>query len=233
MFRAGNTAPVRGGVMAVDSRGFDGLGEPEAFCQEAVRECIARGFSGALLDFEGLTPGLARVAARLDESFARRGWTLYVPEPYGSRTVKAQVLISSALSGGSLALRLEEAAERFGLERVTLALEKAAEDFYLPSPTGGGVPLEPEELERRMEELRPCVFFSAELCARYFTYMGRDNGAHFVLFDDGDTLRRKIEVARQAGVHSFSVAWVHVRDHGEQMGLRRTVPAGRRGRGPG
>ena len=108
---------------------------------------------------------------------------------------------------------------------LALALEKRAEDFFLPSPTGSGVPLTPEELTERLDRLRPSVFFSNELCARYFTYMSRESGAHFVLFDDGDTLRRKIEVARRAGIHTFLAPWPQVREDAARLGLgRASVP---------
>ena len=91
-------------------------------------------------------------------------------------------MIPSALSGGSLQRRLEEALERFGESRTALALEKVAEDFFLPSPTGSGQPLTEQELEALKQRLSPSIFFSGDLCARYFTYMSRENGAHFVLF---------------------------------------------------
>lgn len=59
------------------------------------------------------------------------------------------------------------------------------------------MPLSRRELEEKLEQLHPSVFFSHELCARYFTYMSRESGAHFVLFDDRDTLRKKLEVAQE------------------------------------
>lgn len=227
LFRAGSPTPLKGGVMVLGNQGFDGLGETGPFCQEVARECLARGFSGAVLDFEGRLPPLERLAAQLDETFARRGWSLYLPESYGHCGPHAKIMISSALSGGSLELRLREAGERFGRERVALALEKVAEDFFLPSPTGSGVPLSQEELEERLTRLRPSVFFSKELCARYFTYMSRENGAHFVLFDDGDTLRRKMEVARKEDIHTFLAPWAQVREHMELLGVPRLQPAAR------
>ena len=230
LFRAGGGAVPRGGLMVVADQDFDGLGPAAPFCQEVVRECQARGFTGAILDFEGRLPPLEQMAAQLDETFFHRGWVLYVPEAYGACAPHAKVMIPSALSGGSLALRLQETRERFGRDRVALALEKTAEDFFLPSPTGSGVPLTREQLEERLEQLRPSVFFSNDLCARYFTYMSRENGAHFVLFDDGDTLRRKVEVARSAGVFTFLAPWSEVGEHAAQLGLRRLpapVQAGR------
>ncbi len=220
LFRAGGNPP-RGGLMGVGAQGPDGGGGPQAFCQEVVRECQARGFSGAVLDFDLRLPLLERIAAQLDDSFARRGWALYVPEHYGAMTSRARVMIPSALSGGSLARRLSEAQERFS-GRAALALQVSAEDFFLPSPTGSGAPLTREELDALRERLHPAVFFSADLCARYFTYMDRETGAHFVLFDDGDTLRRKLEVARQAGISVFLAPWQEIEPWAEGLLRRRT-----------
>lgn len=221
LFRSGGTAPLRGGVMVLDDQGFDGLGSAEALCQEVGQECLARGFSGAVLDFEARLPPLERIAQQLGELFARRNWTLYVPEAYARCAPQARVMIPSALSGGSLVLRLEEAGERYGRDRVALALEKTAEDFFLPSPTGSGVPLTRQELEEQLTRMKPSVFFSRELCARYYTYMSRETGAHFVLFDDDDTLCRKVEVARKAGVSLFLAAWEDVAGCAPRLGLIR------------
>ena len=228
LFRAGNSPAPRGGLMVVDDQSFDGLGQVGLLCQEIVRECQARNFSGAVLDLESRLPPLEQLAEQLDSSFSRRGWRLYVPESYGLRTPHAQVLIPSALSGGSLERRLGEALERFGQGRITLALQMSAEDFSLPSPTGSGAPLTGEELAALRERLHPSIFFSDDLCARYFTYMDRETGAHFVLFDDGDTLRRKIDTARRAGIHSFSAPWQELAPHAEALGLRHLPAASSR-----
>ena len=82
LFRADAAVP-KGGLMVVDDHGFDGLGQTGPLCQELLRECQARGFSGAVLDFEGRLPPLEQIAARLDDQFARRGWSLFVTERYG------------------------------------------------------------------------------------------------------------------------------------------------------
>jgi len=221
LFRADGAAPPRGGLMVVDDKGFDPLGSISPLCQEIMRECQARGFTGAILDFENRLPPLEQMAARLDEQFAGRGWALYVPERFSSAAPHARVMIPSALSGGSLRQRLEEALARFGESRTVLALERRAEDFRLPSPTGSGRPLTDRELEELRQRLAPSVFFSGELCARYFTYMSREDGAHFVLFDDGDTLRRKVEVARQLDIHTFLAPWAEIGPCAAQLGIQR------------
>ena len=96
--------------------------------------------------------------------------------------------------------------------RVALAVERVAEDFFLPSPTGQGMPLTREELKQRMEERSPSVFFSNELCAHYFTYMSKQNGAHFVLFDDAGSIRKKLQIARSVGVSHALLAYPQVDD---------------------
>ena len=214
--------------MVVDGQGYDGTGPIGPFCQEVVSECSVRGFSGAVLDFDRRLPPLEQLAGQLDRLFAQRGLQLYVPETFGHCVAHGRVILSSALSGGSLAQRLEEAAERFGRDRIALSLERSAEDFSLPSPTGSGAPLTRQQLRQQMDTLRPAVFFSRELCARYYTYMNRDTGAHFVLFDDGDTMLRKVEVARQAGVSVFLAPYEDIRDCAGPLGLL-PHPAQKRG----
>lgn len=208
--------------MVVDDQGFDGLGDPGPLCQEVVRGVFRPWLHGGRYwTLMAKLPPLERMAATLEEGFARRGWTLYVPESYGARLQRARVMISSRpiwrLSGPSAGggVRLLWGG------RVALALQRVAEDFALPSSTGNGQPLTREELAQKRRQMNPSVFFSGELCARYFTYMNREGGAHFVLFDDGDTLRRKMEVARRAGIHTFLAAWPEVADCVEQLGLQR------------
>ena len=213
LFRANMPISVRGGLMALDCVGFDGRGEAAPFCQEVLRECAARGYDGILCDFEGRPiPLLREVIGTLGTLAEKRGWPLYIPEAYGGCAGGARVLISSALSGGSLVRRLEEAVERYGRDRVALAVERVAEDFYLPSPTGQGQPLTRAELARLMEERTPSVFFSTELCAHYFTYMSRENGAHFVLFDDAGSIRKKLQVARRLGIRQAVLSYPQAED---------------------
>lgn len=221
LYRAGSGPLPRGGLMVVNDGDFDGLGDAAPLSQEIVRECQARGFVGAVLDFEGRLPPLAQIVRQLDEPFARRDWRLFVPEDFAPTAPHTAVMIPSSLSGGSLELRLEEAVERFGPARTALALEKAAEDFTLPAPTGCGTPLSPKALAQLKERLSPSVFFSGDLCARYFTYMDGEGRAHFVLFDDEDTLRRKVEVARRAGIHTFLAAWDQVSSCAAHIGIQR------------
>ena len=212
LFRSNQPIPARGGLMYIDDGGFDGRGTPDAFCQEVVRECAARGFGGVICAFDRKLPLLSAVVEQLGPMLVRQGRSFYVSEPYGRCTATGRVLIPTALSGGSLRQRLGEAAERYGAGRVALAVERTAADFFLPSPDGQGRPLTREELAAKRRELSPSVFFSDELCARYFTYMNRQNGAHFVLFDDAGSIRKKLRLAEALGIDRALLCYPEVSD---------------------
>ena len=115
------------------------------------------------------------------------------------------VLVGTAVSGGSLRGLLEEAVNHFGAERIALWIEKTLMDFPLPCPCGVGKRLTREELQSLQRRFNPRVFFSKPLCAKYFTYT---NGEvmHFVLFDDGETIQKKLELADAYHIrHVFSI----------------------------
>ena len=214
LFRANGPVTPQGGMMVIDDAGFSGGGEPEGFCNEVLRECAARRFTGVVCRFlERPAPVLAQAVGKLGELCRGRGLELFVSEGYGTAAPGAGVLISTALSGGSLRGRIEEAGERYGLSRLALWLERRAEDFLLPSPSGAGSPLTGEELERRRAEHGAEVFFSTELCAHYFTYMAGEKG-HFVLFDDVGSLRKKMRLGEELGIRK---AFLPYEDVGEEM----------------
>jgi len=220
LYRAGGSQPLNGGLMGLDVQQFDGSGQVAPFCQEVMRECASRNFRGVICDFEGRKlPVLEQIVQELGESFHRKGWSFYVAEGYGHCSPHAKVMISSAISGGSLEVRLQEAAERYGAERTILAVERLAEDFFLPAPNGNGTPLSQQELTGHLERLTPSVFFSRELCARYFTYMSRDTGAHFVLFDDGGTIHQKLELAARLNLGGAVLAWAEICEWKAELGL--------------
>ncbi len=211
LLRANIPINLRGGLMVIDGSGFNGRTDTNAFCQQVIRECTARAFDGVILDFEGnQEPLLCQIINKLGSLLMRRGWPLYVTEQYGGVSEHARVIIPSALSGGSLNKRITEAVERFGANHVALGIQRTAEDFTLPAPNGCGTPLTREELERRIQSRGASIFFSDELCAHYFTYMSRQSGAHFVMFDNAASIRKKIHIAGQFGLCACILAWPEV-----------------------
>ena len=56
------------------------------------------------------------------------------------------------------------------------------------------------------------MFSSRDLCAHYFTYMSRSTGAHFVLFDDAESLRQKRALAQEVGIRQFFLLYPEVAD---------------------
>ena len=197
-------AALRGGLMVVSDRQAPAVEQPEPLARQLVR----------VLDLEELPEGrwaedraaLIRQLAPLLGAYGRR---LYVPEIYAAASPETVVLLCTALSGGSLQGRLEEACAAYGAQRLALDLERLMMDFPLPCPSGEGVRLSREELAIRMQGRS--VFYAEDLCARYFTYR-RGGQTHFVLFDDAGTLRRKIEMGQALGIREGFVMLPEVED---------------------
>ena len=205
---------TQGGLLSVSDREAPPIGDPDALCAAVLRECGRRSYTGALLDFEE-PPRQDRLefARRLGQALAAGRRTLYLPERYAQAAENsAVVLVCTAISGGSLSQRLQEAADAHGgAARLALDVQRLRMDFRLPARSGEGEPLDEERFRQLMEQESPSVFFSQELCARYFTYT-RNGELHFVLFDDADTISQKLRTGAGMGFSAAFLMWPEVRD---------------------
>lgn len=205
-------ARTRGGLMVLGDRDCGHVRDPAALCRDVWRECGNRGYGGVLADFEQPeTPDRAAFLTALSRVLARNGKWLFVPENYGPQITQASVLICTALSGGNLRQRLEESIRRFGRGRVALDLQRLRMSFPLPCPSGEGEPLSGQELTALLEKKQQSVFYSSDLCAKYFTDTD-SSGSRFVLFDDADTLRRKLHLGQELGIAATFLMYPEVED---------------------
>ena len=212
---------TRGGLLSVTDRDAPFIASPEQLAAAALRECGRRGYGGVLLDFEQ-PPAPDRLAfvQALVKRLAPR--PLYVPEGYAS-VPGAVSLVCTALSGGSFVQYLQEtAAARGGPGTLALDVQRLRMDFPLPARSGEGSPLSQHEFQALLDRESPAVFFSQDLCARYFTYT-RDGETHFVLFDDAETLQQKLRAGSAMGFSAAFLMYPEVRDL-----LPRLFPSGRR-----
>lgn len=208
---------THGGLLTLGDRDAPPISAPEALCAGILRECARRSYTGVLLDFEARPAADRKVfAAMLAQQLRKTRRTLYVPE---SCAVSGAVpLICTALSGGSFPQRLQEAARQFGgAEHLGLDVQRLRMDFTLPAKSGEGRPLSADEFRALVEKESPAVFFSQELCARYFTYM-QNQETHFVLFDDESTLRQKLKTGEAMGFSTAFFMWPEIRDIAPKLG---------------
>ncbi len=212
LYRNASPERIQGGILMVSDSALQQITSPARFCQQAARECVARSAEGLCANWSRRpTDTMRTFTSALDSACAGQGLSLWVPEAYGDCCESASVLISSALSGGTLRQRLEEAVQHYGAERVTLAVERMRMDFSLPSPTGEGRALSPDELTALQEKFHPELYPSPELCAEYFTY-SIEGQTHFVLFDTPESLSWKVALARELGIGAVMTAWQEVED---------------------
>lgn len=187
---------TQNGLLALSDLNPPVISERGSLCREILRECSNRGFEGVAADFgQNTTPDRIAFLEELGPLLHRNSKKLFVSSAYGRHVPSAYVLINTALSGGTLSTMLSDACQTFGRQRVVLDIERVRMDFLLPSPSGEGTPLEAAEFNALCASLSPGVFFSHELCAKYFTYH-KDGRSHFVLFDDADTIRFKLKLGK-------------------------------------
>lgn len=211
---------TRGGLLCVTDADAPQVSSPQALAAAVARECDRRGYSGAVLDFEApLRADLAQTAAQLQALLLPRRKALYLSPAYHKAVPQGIFLISTAISGGNLRACLAEEAARYGgAEHTALDVQRLRMDFSLPARSGNGTPLTAEDFEALMQRERPSVFFSPELCARYFTYT-REREIHFVLFDDAQTISKKLHLGTSLGCSAAFLAWPEVRDLAQQLQL--------------
>ncbi len=182
--------PVPGGIMVL-------AGDVRASrSQEIAAECRRCGYGGILCGY-GSSSTLELL--RLCEAMERRGLRVYLQEHAWRSGCNACVLLSSALSGGSLQKRIEEAQAAYG--SIALDLERICRRFPLPCPDGTGFPLQSEEA-KALQSRGSRPFFSEDLQCMAF-HVTEGGKTSFVLYDTPETLQRKTLLARSLGVSSF------------------------------
>ena len=206
---------LRGGWMLLSCRVHLPPQAAAALSREIMDVCISRHFAGIVLDAEGHCCAACRpLLPHLLPLCAQQHRQLYVPEALAHDAPQARVLVCTALSGGTLRYRLEEAVCRYGAQRIALDLQRLMMDFPLPCPGGEGTPLTPERLQQLQKQRR--VYYCGDLCAHYFTY-ACGNQPHFVLFDNAESMLRKMELAERLGIREGFVVWQEVQDLLQQL----------------
>ncbi len=180
-------AALRGGCMILGGQ------IRSARAAETANECRRRGIDTVVCGFSPC-PGLELL--RFCDVLRRRGLRCVVAEQLWQEGCGAAVLLSTAISGGTLQQRLEEAAARCG--EVYLDLERTRQVFSLPCPDGTGKPIDREELAHLSREAESC-FFSPDLQCKVLV-VRREASLRFVLYDDAETLLRKTRLAQQLGI---------------------------------
>ncbi|MDR0380508.1 MAG: hypothetical protein LBH86_00730 [Oscillospiraceae bacterium] len=195
---------ARGGLMVLsDQTGApaerDEAADVGALCQMIVRICAEHDFEGVVADFETPAHGrLEQLVAECAPILEAKGLALYVSAEYAHCARTCRVVFPCAPVSGSVRECLAAARERYEGRRLAPEWQRLACDIALPKGAGRGAPLTPQALAQRMAGRQ--VFFSQELCAHYFTYKSASGETHFVLYDDGQSLLKKLRLAAGFGI---------------------------------
>ena len=161
--------------------------------REIGEECARRGLTAVLAGY-GHSPALE--TARFCDGLLRLGLQPILTENAWQAGCGAEMLISSAISGGDLRTRIGEAEESCGV--LCLDLERLCRSFPLPCPDGEGEELSAQALAGYLRKgAKPS--YSEELGCKAFTAEVKGE-TRFILFDDRETLCKKARLAASLGV---------------------------------
>jgi len=200
LYRADAPVSPSGGLMMIDMSGFSDGGPTEILISEILGECRRFGYTGVVLDISGRVSPLVRSLAEILTQVAKEtGLRIFIPKSIAGSGDNFFVLVSTAITEGSLSKHLSDAVAQYGAARVALEIECMRTDFTLSSANDSGYDLSPEELNHLIKSRGATVFFSKELSTFYFTYRTKSE-SHFVLYDDGLSIKRKLRIAEALGI---------------------------------
>lgn len=176
---------------------------PQSFTDTLLYETERLQARGVFADLECSSPSARALCTALDEALYARGMPFFVPLARAKDTRHAILTAETAVSGGSLRGMMGELQEQYGADRVAALLRPVSSDFSMPAENADGIALTSEAREALRAKHGAQVFFSHELCAKYFTYMDETMRGHFVLFDDDSTIEEKIMQLRKQGVRDM------------------------------
>lgn len=198
---------VRRALMDVDASSFSGCGPHEALVRQLVCQCFRSGHIGLVMDLPRPNGRLFAFCEALGRAAARYDLELYLPERYARCAPDSFVLVPAQNTSGTYAGRLARLKSLYGAKRLALEAERVYTDFTLPCRSGTGHVISPAANASPPPDTR----FSPELCANTASFI-RDGRAHLVVWDDRDTLSRKLEIAGDIGIRRVFFYYPHVSD---------------------
>ncbi len=197
-------------LMDVDCGNFTGYGPHEILATELLGECRKRGYKGIVLGLPAKpTPPLLSFVSLFSQRAEKLAVSLYVPVAYAASSGYAKLLVNHRPHNGGFKLYIGKFCSRFGENRIALELERIYLDYTLPSKSGLGARIS----EKRFTEIygRGNRFISQDLRCNYISSL-RENRAHLVTWDDGNSIAQKLKDAESMGINTVFLYYPHVRD---------------------
>ena len=213
LYKSREDIPRAGGFMVLEIGRLEGGGPSSAIIGNVLGECERRRFLGVVLDSggRGKTAVTLSLAHALASALREKGLLFFVPEEFSAAGERAIIRVQAALSGGTLTRHLRDFAEKYGAQRVAVEIERVRMDFSLPERSGLGRDLSPAELDGLIAKHAGQIFYSQELAANYFSYTEKGKTG-FVLFDDANSIKQKLTIARETGIRFAFLFYPQVTD---------------------
>lgn len=154
-------------------------------------EYIQKGFEGIFVDASNAQS--SAFIYELDKLCYKRKIELYVPLEYEKSAENAKLVFKTEITGGDLSNILQYKKMQFG-ERLVTLVRKIQREFSIPNQNDTYIDVE------KLDTTGRNVFFSENLYTNYFTYMKNENTCVFTMFDDENSIEKKIELCKRCSI---------------------------------
>lgn len=187
-----------GGILAIDR--IDLAASWESLIASLLSECSQFSYRAILIALpNNVSKELVPFLNDLNSILKKHALPLILPLKYALVCPNAHYLVSSAISGGSLHIYLEELIDLYGADHLILEHSLTRREFSMPAQADSVNDLSSAELNALLNDPTCQPFYSPELCLNYCTYQN-ESGARFLLFDDERTLSAKTQLGTSLGI---------------------------------
>lgn len=183
-------------IMGIYDENFSNEENIKKICDDILFDYNSLNFKGIYLDFN--YENSVELVSKLDQYAYRNQIELYVPKAFAKVTNHAKIVIDMGISGGNISDILEYTKMEFGKDRVCAKISYNIRKFIVPNSqdSEGEILLNVDLHDKE-------VFFSELLCTNYYTTMISEDKCEFVIFDNIQSLYKKIEVLHKVGIKNI------------------------------
>ena len=171
-------------------------------------ECKKRGYSAVFLDTDELPKSEnSNIFSKVSATLEKRGLSTFCPLTFANICPRSVPVADGTITGGFFKDELANFKKKH--RRIGISISRIISRFEMPVSDADGVSLSPMEFKRFVQAFDGNIFFSPQLMTNYFLFSSGSNKCEYILFDDADTISKKLRTAKELG---FSDAFLVQRE---------------------
>lgn len=161
-------------------------------------ECKRRGYSAVFLDTDELPKKEnSNIFSKVSASLEKHGLSTFCPLAFANFCPRSIPVADGTVTGGVFEDELANFKKRH--HRIGISISRIISRFEMPVSDAEGTLLTPTDLRRFLQAFDGNIFFSPQLMTNYFLLSTCGSKCRYILFDDADTISKKLRTAKKLG----------------------------------